>query len=461
MKNRFTRNQIAVILLFLALAKSLILALIISPSYGPDGASYMIYSEAFENPDSEEFRWYIRGTTPVYPMFAYVLYHLGGIYLVVLVQIFLGALVAVILYLALHPIDNHAALIAGLLVALDPQTGLFYQLVSTEGLYIALLGLGTAAFFWATQYRPLPQTFLIGVLLGLGSFTRPVGTLLIVPYLFFFILMTRSIKRTTLLGAGYVAIYLGLSLFNLWRFDFFAPSSANGFYLATRLLSVGGLYSPENGAESERLYQLAQACDLELTDASDKNLKVVQDLRLCLIYTHEMPQEEISTLYQNVYSEATRAKPMIFVETMLTQIADFGLLLSAPYDWENTRNLMANCEAEPVDDTGWEVQDMFCPPKPRPLAFIGEGFYAATLAFSLFTLAVHFGLAAVAFPVSQPRVRWLFLYCLGLYAYHAVITAAAGTILPRYITVTNTYLLMTFAFASVTLWKHCRASLKS
>ncbi|MCL4876055.1 MAG: glycosyltransferase family 39 protein [Anaerolineae bacterium] len=457
MKN-LSAGRIAALLLVLALTKSLLLALIITPSYGPDGGSYMRYIDAFENPDSEEDRWFIRGTTPIYPMFAYAFFQVGGAYFVVLVQILLGALVPAALFLALHSLNQRAALLTGILTALDPQTGLFFELVATEGLYIALLGLGTAAFFWSVQHKPTLWVIGgVGLLLGVGSFTRPVGSLLIVPYMFFFLLITRSIKRTTCLVVGYIAVYVALSLFNLWRFEFFAPGNSSGFYLATRLFAVGDLYSPENGAKSEHLFQLAQACDIELTDQRDESLKVTQDLRLCLIYTHGLSQVEISDLYQQVYSEAVRAKPMIFLKTMLTQVKDFLWGLSAPYDQDYLEGLSTNCDAEPASKNRWEAQEIFCPSPPRLLEFATPVLYWTMLGFSLVTLSFFFLPVFFLWRHSPPMIRWLYLYCLSLYAYHAVVTAAAGSILPRYITVTNVYLLITCAFVSVALherWKN-------
>lgn len=464
----FTPRQVVFALILLALTKSLIIALIISPSYGSDGSSYMAYGNAFEQPESEEWRWYIRGTTPVYPMFAYVFYHLGGVYSIVAVQIGLAALVPAALYLAFRPIEARAALLIGLLTTLDPQTALFYQLVATEGLYTLLLGLGIAAFFYAVSApRPLWIIFLTGILLGIGAFTRPVGTLLLVPYSVFFLLISRSIKRSALLAGGYIAVYLMLSIFNLWRFDFFAPSSANGFYLATRLFTVGGLYDADNGSASARLGELAQACDLTLSDARDENLKTTQDLRLCLIYTHEMKLEDISILYQQVYSESLRANPLIFLETMLQQGLDFITMPSVPYDWEITSTLVTDCEAEYVYDTGWEGQKLFCPAPPRPLAVLDHVYYWTMFAFSGLTVVLHFGLAMVIFPRSTPISRWIVLSCLGLYAYHAVVTAAAGAILSRYVTVTNFYVLIVLGFTSVGLydrwkdWQQRPHSLKS
>ncbi len=464
MKNLSTRRIVGLLVL-LALGKSLLLALIITPSYGPDGGSYMRYIDALENPESEEERWFIRGTTPIYPLFAYAFFSIGGAYLITVVQMVLGALVPAALYVVLSPLDKRAALITGILTALDPQTGLFFELVATEGLYIALLGLGTAAFWYAVQ-RPLWWGWLVGlgILLGAGSLTRPVGAFLLIPYVFFFLLITRSVKRSVLVAAGYIAVYVGLSLFNLWQFDFFAPSNSSGFYLATRLFAVGGLYSPENGTESARLNRLALDCDLALTDGRDESLQVTQDLRLCLIYTHGMGQEEMSVLYQNVYSEATRAQPLLFFKSMLLQVKDFVWGLSAPYDEDYLEGLPTDCDSEPALDNRWEAQEIFCPAPPRPLEFAVPAAYWGMLGYSVFTRAIFFIPALLLIPRSPPMIRWLYLYCMGLYTYHAVVTAAAGSILPRYITVTNGYLFIVVGFVSVALyenWQRRMPSLKS
>jgi hypothetical protein len=84
------------------------------------------------------------------------------------------------------------------------------------------------------------------------------------------------------------------------------------------------------------------------------------------------------------------------------------------------------------------------------MAFLG------VLGFSILTRALNFVLAAMIFAGCKPSVRWLLLFCLAMYSYHALVTAAAGTILSRYITVTNPYTLITLAFSVMVVYDWAR-----
>jgi len=437
-------KQIALGLLALALLKSLTLLLVIPPAFGPDGAGYLRYVDALANPTHPDTVWHIRGTTPIYPLFAYVVYlpGFGTAYSLILAQILLGAVGAPALYLALRPLERRGALLAGVFIAADPQTGYLFQLVSTEALYISLLTLGLAAFIWLAGKNgvSMPKSFLLGVLIGVGALTRPVGLLLIVPYAAFYLVLTRSWRRSTALVCGYVLVYIVLSTLHWWRFDFFAPNNTSGLYLGTRLFGVGGLYARDNGAGSEQLYQLAAACDLTLTDTADaKTLQITQDLRLCLAMTHQMELDAISTLYQRAYAEATRAKPGSFVATMLKQLGAYAWRTSDPYDYNGAKELITECGSAP--SAAWnDAGRLFCPPLPSLLRFLGQATFWGMLAFSLLTRPINF--AGLFLPGGG---RWVLLLCLAGYSYHAVVTAFAGTILSRYLTVTNPYTLTALA----------------
>jgi 4-amino-4-deoxy-L-arabinose transferase-like glycosyltransferase len=453
MLNKLTPPRIALALLGLALLRSLILALVIQPSYGADGLGYLRYIDTFIDPSDRESLWYIRGTTPVYPGFAYAAYLFGwgSGYTIVLAQVILGGLVAPFLYLALRPIQAQTALLSGILIAIDPQTGLLFQHIATEALYITLLGWGMAAFFWAIQRELSWKLALgLGLLLGIGSLTRPVGLLLIVPYAFFHLLMTRSVKRTVALAMGYGVVIVALSFINLWRFDFFATSNTNGLYLGTRIFGTGGLYDRTQGEYSEKLFRLAVEpvpyCEIHLTDNPDPDLAMPQYLRLCLYYGHGMTLDEISRLYQGVYGESLRARPERFIRSTAAQLGEYLWTSSDPYDLEGAQAQVTLCDKPATSDAWYEDQQMFCPGTPTPLKSLEGMVFTGMLGFSLVTRAVNFLLAGILFFRSRRLVRWVFLFCLGMYTYHAVITAVAGTILGRYITVTNPYLLVTFAF---------------
>lgn len=449
-------TQIVRGLLLLALVKSLGLALVIGPSYGADGASYLKYISIMQDPSDPEAFWDIRGSTPVYPLFAYATYQLGfqSGYGIILAQILLLALVPAAIYWALHQSHPRAALICGLLLAIDPQTGLLAQQVATEGLYIPLLGLGLAAILYQTQRLSIALGWVygLGLLLGIGALTRPVGIFLIVPYAVFYLLMSRSMGRVALIVAGYATIFLMVSGLNAWRFDYFAPYNTSGFYLATRLFGVGGLYNHQNGPKSQELYNLAGYCYLDL-DQADENLFITRYLRQCLYYRHQLTFDEISGLYQSVYAEATQAKPTAFVGTMADQLARYFWQTTDPTDLDGARVLQADCTIPPEIGLFWYApRVIFCPAMPTPLSSFQVSLFWGILGFTIFTRVLNFGIVALTFRRQPPLIQWTLFCCLGLYAYHAIVTATAGTILSRYITVTNPYTVIALGIGLVGLY---------
>jgi|GEM_PF-5735872 len=450
-------NTVARNLFFLALFKSFVLLLVMPVGFGADGASYLGYIDAVNNPQNPDLLWLIRGATPIYPFFTYAFYWVGlktG-FAIVGAQIILGALVAPAIYMVLKPHHPRGALWAGILLALDPQSGYLQQLVATEGLYIPMLGLGLAAFLWAAYNDiPLWQIFAVGFFIGIGALARPIGLFLIVPFAFFFVLMKKSLNSTAVLTLGYVALIIFVSLFNAVQFDFFAPSNNGGFYLATRLFGVGGLYDEENGDASKELFMLAQDCDIALSNAADVNLDITQNLRLCLYYTHELSLNEISSLYQDVYAESTNANPISFLQTMIEQLLTYISFTSDPYDLESAKDTINDCNLyNPENPYAWyDGLQIFCPHPPTPLNFAAPILFIGLLGFSIFTRFVNFVAAGVLSKRFGSTTRQILLLVFALYSYHAVVTAFAGTILARYVTVTNPYTLITIGIVSAEIY---------
>jgi hypothetical protein len=248
-------------------------------------------------------------------------------------------------------------------------------------------------------------------------------------------------------------VWLLISLFNLWQWGFFAPYSTSGIYLGTRLFGVEGLYSPDNGPESERLFYLAGRCYLQLDEGGGIPQDLIaQELRFCLSYRLGFSLEEISRSYQRAYGEASRRHPTAFLRSLAGQSLAYMWQTSDPQDLAMARGLASKCSSPPPDGAPWyEKEALFCPKSPEPLAFLQEPLFWAILGFGAFTRAAVFPLGAVVVWWGGKNWKdwqngaWLLLICLGLYAYHMVVTAAAGTILARYVTVTNLYLLISAA----------------
>jgi hypothetical protein len=217
---------------------------------------------------------------------------------------------------------------------------------------------------------------------------------------------------------------------------------------------VGGLYDRENGPHSERLYQLLLGCGFEYQESDDEGerLQWTQTIRACMYFDNGMPLEDISTFYQQIYGETLQARPFESLKVMLQQLVRYTFTASDAYDLESAHAVEPDCED---GETDWFTNSqIFCPKPPTPLSFLDQPLFGGLLVFNLLTHFPNFLLGTAAFWRSSPRVRWLLLFCLAFYAYHAVVTANAGTLLSRYVTVTNPYTLIVLGVAVATLARH-------
>ncbi|MCK4340785.1 MAG: glycosyltransferase family 39 protein [Phycisphaerae bacterium] len=123
----------------------------------------------------EEGRYAAR--MPFYPLFLTLFAWLGqtGILIARLAQAVLGAGTVLIAYrLAEAAVDRRAALIAGLLICIDPFAVFFANLLLTEVLFTLLI-VGLIGFAWRLLVEPTDRGALVGLaLLGAGAImTRP------------------------------------------------------------------------------------------------------------------------------------------------------------------------------------------------------------------------------------------------------------------------------------------------
>lgn len=442
-------STLAIIIFAIALLKALILLLASGVAYGADGRFYLRYMDSFiaADPNPET----IFGATPIYPLFAYITYNIGFTngQTIAVFQNLLGAIAAASLYLALRPIHIIGATLVGLLVAIDPQSGHLINLVSTEGLYIPLLILGLAAFIYETQRDKLSWvTIGTGLLLGLGMVTRPVGMLLWVVYLFFYAILTRSIRRSAWVAAAIAVVFLSVALLNLWRFDFFGLTNTNGLYLGARLFSQPGLFQPENGEASEAIQVYIDTCNVPIEDG----FSGYADLRVCM--EERLDLLAIGDLYRDAYFEALARSPQTYVSDSITAGLRY-LWLESSAVLPDSVPVVSDALCAGENGEWYDTGPFFCTLWPRPLEGIHVMIFWGVLGFSVFTRAfINFPLAAWSAQWTTVRIRWLLLLCLAVYLYHLATTIAANDVLSRYITVTNPFTLTTLGLALGILWEH-------
>ena len=160
--------------------------------------------------------------TPLYPLFLAAVFGVGGHspWLAMLIQLLLGSLTPVVLYLlarelALPPM---AGLAAGLIVALDPVSAMNANRMLTETIFTLLLvtGLWLLARYW----RTLDWRAVLGsaVVLALAALMRPISQFLPIVLLPLFAVVWRKAGWRSALGGGAVFIALSLALTYSWAY---------------------------------------------------------------------------------------------------------------------------------------------------------------------------------------------------------------------------------------------------
>jgi hypothetical protein len=446
------------LLLLLGILRVVLSLLAYPPANGADSADYFLYAAQFEGLDAPIVFDLIY---PLYPILIYITHYvLGSIYILIIFQAGLSALQGVIFYLGIRPYSPALAFIVALMVLGDMQTGILYNFVSTEPLYMFLLNLAFCVFMVQVK-RPSERRLqrgdvVLGVLLALTLLARPVGRYLIVPFGFLFLISTRSIWRSAAVAISYGVMLVLSMLFNQIIFDQFELNGGGGFML-NRPLIESGLLDANNGTASERILELKDLC----LDAENRNM--------CLI--DEMGSwAAVQRLYAEAYQEMLRTRGDEFADLVFEYFNDFlrqpGIQyhhrLGVPSDVQCADiDTKVRRETETYLEQDWilfgasdmsyeklspiirDVATAMCPPWPDN-AQVREVVDQVAVRYRSISRPRPYlwygavGLLALIIPWAR---RYLFPVLLAgaILANHAAISAMVLNVQPRYIAVTNPY----------------------
>ncbi|MEK7630427.1 MAG: glycosyltransferase family 39 protein [Patescibacteria group bacterium] len=158
------------------------------PFAGSDSQSYLSAARGFlveghfiaedgVSPNSYEM--------PGYPLFVAALESIGGLIFVALVQCLLLGVTTVLIYRIGGLFSAHIGMVAALLFAFDPA-GIFYSgFILTEPLFLFFFV--CAVYFAVSSESLLRGTLIPGLLLGMATMVRPVGEVLAVAFIVFYI----------------------------------------------------------------------------------------------------------------------------------------------------------------------------------------------------------------------------------------------------------------------------------
>src|SRR5690606_32140828 len=163
-----------------------------------------------------------------------------------------------------------------------------------------------------------PGDVLLGVLLATTLLSRPVGRYLIAPFGLLFLLGTRSIWRTAVMGAAYGVVLVASMLFNQAVFDRLELTGGGDFMLARPLLK-SGLFEADNGPASARMLELRAQCDAEETWS-----------RCLYLQTGDWPA--VKRLYNDAYQEMLTAHRADFARLVFDEFTEFLRLPGQQYE---------------------------------------------------------------------------------------------------------------------------------
>jgi WD40 repeat protein len=246
---------------------------------------------------------------------------------IVLLQHALRIGAAVAAYYALRSTSTTLALVAGLLLAVDPIMAYYAHSVLTESLYATcLLGMVLLTYRLATRSsRRWPLAVGLGALAAWTSLLRPAGMLLIVPLLLYVLIGSRSWRRTALTAGGFAVAALLLA-FGQWRItgQFGFGTQSDVYYVFPYFHY--GLFDPNNGPAAGEAYSyLPRAdCDFALPENAGMlgSVSFPQNLTYCAANVSAAlatPPLSVMALYR----EGIVAQPARFVTGFLAESAHF------------------------------------------------------------------------------------------------------------------------------------------
>lgn len=184
-RTRVARHQLLLVLaVALALRLAVFIAALAEPHrfWRPDSGGYLGLAGHLHPAylGEERGHWFALGLerTPVYPLFIKAVYETFGSHYeaVIAVQLFLStATVALTYWLATRLVSREVALVAAFLLAIDPASVVYGNLLLTETLFTFLLTLAVLLVVIGSQRVNPVIAFAGGCLVGLAALTRPVA----------------------------------------------------------------------------------------------------------------------------------------------------------------------------------------------------------------------------------------------------------------------------------------------
>lgn len=304
---------------------------------------------------------------PIYPLFIAGVVQLMGqdLAALALAQHTLGVTTVGLSYaLARVTFGRLAALLAGLMVALNGSLLIAEQTISTETLFTTLLALAALIGVLGVRARSPRQLLLCGIVLGLAALTRPVaiGLLPALPLALAAIRpgWRRWLSLSLLYVVGFAATLLPWMLRNYLTLQVFSTEGAFGQTLVGRTVRHDRFVFVDPGAPADADPRRQQAREL-MQDAADRG-SFITPLRRRLMRDQGLTELEANRLMRDLAVEAILRQPGYY----LTGTARFFVTLAL--GWPDRLKDAWESRVDPDAREEWEshpeIAGLLGPPAP-------------------------------------------------------------------------------------------------
>lgn len=255
-------NLILGSLILLGFLRQILVLLAYPPAHGADSMVYFLYAERFAGADI------LIGSETAYPFYPMLIwasfYALGTIYVLIAIQFVMAVAIAPLYFAALLPYQPIVALISAIVILFDFQTAIVFSFTSTEPIYIFLL----AVTIWLclkaladTQGTHPNYLLLLGLVVALLVLTRPVGRFLVLPVLVLLLLKYRSLKPLLWISISFTLVIVAqIVLFQVFFREGDALASGDSM-LAKIMIANPQWVAVTNGENSEVYLEALNGCD--------------------------------------------------------------------------------------------------------------------------------------------------------------------------------------------------------
>jgi hypothetical protein len=230
-----------------------------------------------------------------------------------------------------------AAIVVGVVLAIDPASAAIAGAYLTESAYTSAMlfsvVLALVQLAAPPRWRRWPLLVAAGYAIGFTLLVRPSSLLLLVVPVAAYGLVTRSAIAAALVGAGCGLAALTVAALQFVKTGLFAVVSA-GLYVAFPLFSHQ-LFDPANGPVSARLERQLTTCfpgiDYKDVEWDTSNQFVYTKLLPCTLAAHGGNREDTYRSFGRAYREAFLAQPLVFTGRISLEALNFLSKIVAYY----------------------------------------------------------------------------------------------------------------------------------